>query len=188
MKTLASALLLTFCLAGCSLPLPTHQPQSFRYYVLNIPTPVRAQPVSGPRLGVVPVTLPGYLNRPQIVTRDTDNVNIRVNDFDRWGEELGTGVSRLLCESLTAHGHPAISLRTGAHVDNRLLLEVLRFDGTPGKTVILDAIWTIQKQGTILHTGHVIIEEDAGDDLESMVQAQSKLIFELGAAIDRALH
>ena len=187
MKALASALLLVLCLSGCTLPLTTAQPQSFRYYVLNIPTPASPQPVSGPRMGVVPVTMPGYLNRPQIVTREADGVNIRVNDFDRWGEELGTGVSRLLCESLTAHGHPAISLRTGAHVDNRLLLEVLRFDGTPGKTVTLDAIWTIQKQGTILRTGHVILEEQAGDDLESMVRAQSKLIFDLGAAIDKAL-
>lgn len=135
----------------------------------------------------MPVTMPGYLERTQIVTRDPDGVGIHVDDFARWGEQLSLGVSRLLCESLSAHGRPAVSLRTGTRVKERLVVEVLRFDGTPGATAVLDALWTLQSHGKALASGHTVLEEDAGESQESLVRAQSKLVFELGAEIAKAL-
>ncbi len=188
MKALTAVLALLLLLAGCApFSIGSRNTQSFRYYVLSGPTLSQIPPASGPRLGVVPITMPGYLNRPHIVTRDADGVNMHVSDLDRWGEDLGIGISRVLCESLTAHGKSAVSLRTGVQVDYRLLLEVLRLDGTPGKTVILDALWSIQKQGKILYGGHVLLEEPAGDTMESMVRAESTLVCNLGGSIAAAM-
>ena len=64
--------------------------ESVRYYVLSatpagpVGAAVRDIPV-----GVGPVELPEYLDRPQIVTRTSQN-ELNVADFDRWAESLAT--------------------------------------------------------------------------------------------------
>lgn len=176
------SLALALSLAACAPSGPNP-----RYYVLSGPAAPASSAVSGPRLGVLPVTMPGYLDRPQLVTRDANGVGIHVDAFSRWGEELSLGVSRLLCESLAAHGRPAVSLRTGARTEERLVVEVLRFDGTPGGSATLDALWTLQRRGRILASGRTVLEEAAGKDTESLIQAQSKLVFRLGSALAEAL-
>jgi len=52
-------------------------------------------------IGIGPVKIPEYLNRPQIVTRDNNNMLIFAQ-FDRWGESLDIGLGRLIRENLIA--------------------------------------------------------------------------------------
>ena len=51
-------------------------------------------------VGVGPVQLPQYVNRPQIVTRTGRN-ELEVAPFARWGEPLEENYSRVLAENLT---------------------------------------------------------------------------------------
>ena len=74
-----------------------------RFYVL---TPVAATGVaaastqgSGLIVSVGPVTLPSYLNRPQIVTRLAGG-EVDLAEFDRWAEILIEAVPRVLAEDL----------------------------------------------------------------------------------------
>jgi uncharacterized lipoprotein YmbA len=46
-----------------------------------------------------PVDIPQYLVRPQIVTQD-DGGMMNIAQFDRWGESLDAGISRLIIEEL----------------------------------------------------------------------------------------
>lgn len=188
MKRLSAlALALAFLLSGCSLSLPFAGPvQAVKYYVLTSPVSAGKE-ASAPRIGVMPLSMPGYLARPQLVVRESDGVNIRVLDFDRWGEEIGQGMSRVLCDALATEGISAVPLRTGSQVDAKLMLDVRRFDGSLDGVVMLDAAWTVQKGKTVFRAGHTVKELPCGESLESMVEAQSKLVQELARDIARAL-
>lgn len=182
-----SALALAFLLSGCSVSLPFAGPtQQVKYFVLTSPGSTGKE-AAAPRIGVLPLSMPGYLSRPQLVVREADGVNIRVLDFERWGEEIGLGFSRVLCDSLAAEGLSAVPLRTGTHVDAKLMLDVRRFDGSLDGVVILDTVWTIQQGKTVCQTGHTVKELPCGDSLESMVQTQSALIRALAEDIAKAL-
>ena len=186
MKRLTT-LALAFLLSGCSLSLPFSGPtRQVEYYVLTSPVSAGKE-MASPRIGVLPLSMPGYLTRPQLVVRESDGVNIRVLDFDRWGEEIGQGVSRVLCDALSAEGISAVPLRTGSQVDAKLMLDVRRFDGSLDGVVILDAVWTLQKGKTVCQTGHTIKELPCGESLESMVETQSRLIQELARDIARSM-
>jgi len=182
-----TALALAFLLSGCSFNLPFSGPgQEVQYYVLSAPAPAGTE-LASPRIGVMPLSMPGYLSRPQIVIREADGVNIRVLDFERWGEELGRGISRVLCDALSAEGVSAVPLRTGTQVDAKLMLDVRRFDGALGGEVMLDTVWTIQRGKTVYRTGHVVKSVACEDDIVSMVEAQSSLLCFLAKDIARAI-
>jgi uncharacterized protein len=131
------------CLAGASAPT--------RFYTL-VPTavpPIEANAITakpGPAIGVAPVTLPGYLDRRQIVTRRGRD-EIELGEFDLWSEPLKDSATRVLGEDL------AILLRTdrvarlswrGSHrVQYQVAVEVARFEGAAGADVTLEARWRI---------------------------------------------
>ena len=75
-------------LTGCGRSIPP------RFYVLS-PLP-RGQQVSAPDkplvIGIGPVELPPYLDRPQIVSRPDAN-RIALAEFDRWAEPLASSFS-----------------------------------------------------------------------------------------------
>ena len=132
---------LVLALAACGGQVPT-----FRYYVLT--------PLSGPAasaadtgavsVGVGPVRLPGYLDRPQIVTRRGAD-EIALGDLDRWGEALADGIPRTIADTIGALLPSArIALFPWAGtVQYQVLIDVNRFDGPLGGDLLLDVRWRI---------------------------------------------
>lgn len=182
MKALLPVLALSLALTGCSLPAQLRSAPAVRYYVLSSPLPQSSVSESS-GIGVLPVTLPGYLSRQQIVLREADGITITINEFDRWGESLGQGISRVLCDALAVRGIPALPLRTGAKVTDKLMLDVRRLDGPLEGNVTLDVVWRLQRDGNVLKSGHLVTARPAGKTLNSMVEAQSLLIQDLAADI-----
>jgi hypothetical protein len=134
-----------FCLsalAGCASTPPSE------FYLLT----AAGEEPSGPGTAsdlcvhVEPVSLPEYLNRPQLVTRDRAG-GMRVVEFHRWGEPLEEAVPRVLARNLAAE------LRTNrvfapresdaARPDYRVFVNLRRLDGQPGREVALQALWTV---------------------------------------------
>ncbi len=71
-----------------------------RFFVLQS----LVEPPAAPRepvgiVGIESVLLPGHLDRPQIVTWAGPN-EMRTDEFLRWGEPLGEGITRTLAEDL----------------------------------------------------------------------------------------
>ena len=182
MKAFFATLALAAVLAGCSLPAQLRSSPDVRYYVLSSPLPASSTTELA-TIGVLPVTLPGYLMRQQIVLRDADGINISINEYERWGESLSQGISRVLCDSLAVRGVPALPLRTGAKVSDRLMLDVRRLDGPLGGDVVFDGVWRLQRDGKVLSSGHMVKSRPAGDSMESMVRAQSLLVQDLAEDI-----
>ena len=85
---------LALVLTGCSSTSPS------RFFVLTSQDRLVAGHLqSDVSIGVGPIVLPHYLDRPQIVTRTGQN-ELRLAEFDRWAEPLTENVSRVLTEDL----------------------------------------------------------------------------------------
>ncbi len=132
-------------LAGCARSQPS------RFYVLHSitgPAPVmQGEPVSQPGVvGIMPVQVPEYLDRPQIVTRTNTN-ELRFAEFHRWGEPLDKNIARVLMENLS-NMMPSARIALfpwpkAMKMRYELAVEVIQLEGLPGGTVSLTARWSI---------------------------------------------
>jgi uncharacterized lipoprotein YmbA len=139
-------------LAGCARTAPVS------YYQLSALDAARTVPVSAEAgkvvLGIGPVRLAEYLDRPQIVTRLTAN-RLQLADSHRWAEPLGENIPRVLGENLSAllgierillHPWPASKA-----TDYQLLVEILHFENESDGAARLVALWSIKgKDGAIV--------------------------------------
>ncbi len=130
-------------LAGCAAT-PT------RFYVLS-PVPGATGTERAPiGLAVGPVSLPDYLDRPQIVTRDGANA-VRLGANDQWAGPLDDMLPRLLVEDLAARlpGDRVVGFpRTDAPAfDRRVAVDVSRFDVDEAGNAVLVAQWQVTAPG-----------------------------------------
>jgi len=130
-------------LAGCS-SAPT------RFYVLT-PVPVSSgQPVAGagqgPGIGVGPVELPDYTDRPQIVTR-LDQNQFKLADFDNWSEPLKDNFTQVLAENLSilipTERVFVFPWKRENRVSYQVMVKVMRFDRAVDGDSVLTVRWRI---------------------------------------------
>ena len=171
MKPLLAAAAVAALLTGCSLPGAKSTPD-VHWYVLDAPAAAQA---TSARVEVVPAELPGYLDRPQIIERGS-GVALRIHDFERWGEGLGEGFTRVLCAGLSKEGVSASAVRPGSSAPVRLKVEVLRFEGTLGGNAVLEAGWEICANGQCDRRGTYRAEAPAGATMDAMIAAESGLV------------
>ncbi len=128
-------------LAGCGTSVPV------RYFNLE---PIDYGTTSSPEqrhiVGLGPLDLPGYLARPQIVTRGT-NAEIIINDFRRWAEPVDESMHRIvaanvegLVEDVTVVSYP---YHTMAQPEFRIYGDVVRFDADVTGEAVLVVQWGI---------------------------------------------
>lgn len=139
-------------------------------------------------LGIGPVTIPEYLNRPQIVTR-SDRYEIDIADFDRWAETLDSSIPRVLAENL------AVLLSTDRIYtypwreivpDYQARIDVIRFDGRVPGNVELTVRWTLLKGGQetrIVRKKFYDKKPIAGQGYSGMVSAMSLTLYDLSREI-----
>jgi len=141
-----SVIILNACLvfaAGCSTSPPT------RFYVLSNLQQSPQPPISARQdiaVGVGPVELPDYLDRPQIVTRTGQN-ELNLAEFDKWGETLKDNANQVLAENLAlllpskkVHTYP---WKRSTALDYQVVVKITRFDHTEGGETALHARWNI---------------------------------------------
>jgi len=176
-----STVMLALLLCGCGSSRPA------KFYTLtpvqSMSTPGKQTAVSGQKttVGVGPLEIPDYVDRPQIVTRTAQN-ELDVAQFDRWGGSLKPDVARVLMEHLSTLLSPdQISVaqwtRSGSF-QYRVALDITRFDVTPGQNVWLKAQWTIfgRDGKAVLARESNITEPVAGRDYTTMVSAMSRAL------------
>jgi hypothetical protein len=177
--------LLGLVLAGCATSPPA------RYYSLAPLQPPAVKAASVPRFTVAvgPVILPDLLQRPQIATRTKDQ-QISFSDFHRWAGSLADETKRVLVVNLSgllAGMRAAVSTDDMAiDPDFRVVVNINRFDGLPGSSVWLNAVWTIKEQKgkmAIAVNQSVIEEQVSGLEYLDLVSAQSRAIGQLSRAI-----
>ena len=128
-------------LAGCTRTPPA------QYYVLAAPAGESAlAPRTGALIGLGPIGLPGYLDRPQIVTRSSEN-RLELAASRRWAEPFEESFKRALYEQLAAL-RPELRFlhypwKASPPVTARIVLDVQRFDRGSDGAVTLLARWSV---------------------------------------------
>jgi uncharacterized lipoprotein YmbA len=181
-------LLTVFFIAACSTTPPV------AYYTLNT-LPERQQEIPAAvmddtlAIGVGPVEFPKFLDRPQIVTRKSQN-QIEVSEFHRWAGSFPGDFSRVLAKNIS------ILLPTDRVAvypwgeqfspTYRVKLDVEQFDGQVGERVVLEVTWMVTDQeGTNkLLVRKSLIEEPVSDETyEALVVAESNALATLSRTI-----
>jgi uncharacterized lipoprotein YmbA len=142
MISICSLVLLASVLFGCSRSQPT------RFYLLSSLDSSAAAMTQTPDLSVAigPITLPQYLDRPQIVTQSGTNM-IVLAEFDRWAEPLEGNLARVLAENLSLLlGTERLFLypsRQARSADIQVPLKVVALDGGWDSPARLKVRWSM---------------------------------------------
>ena len=140
-------ILLAFIFNGClsisNSPVP-------RFYTLrlvdNIGENKKFDIASKIIIGIGPIEIPEYQNRPQIVTRNNGGM-LTFAQFDRWGESLDAGLARLILENLTVMLPQAefqiFPCNFAIPLDYQIIVSVVQLESQLDKEIVLRTQWTI---------------------------------------------
>ena len=148
-------------------------------------------------IGVGPVRLREYLNRPQIVTRSGEN-EIHIGLFHSWGEPLAENFSATLASNLSVLlDTDRLALwpwgRKIEHVDFQIIVDVIRFDGVLGGEAVLSARWYVFNYKEGMKTEEVIPKKSTytapmeDDSYEALVAAMSKTLDDFSREVAEAI-
>ena len=171
--------------AGCT---TTGEP---RYYLMS---PVAPEQPAGSTLdlvlGVGPLQLADYLQRSNLVTRESPS-RVRVAPDHKWGATLDSHLAELLAEDLRMRlGLPGVHVypwQPATRLDYQLTVDVGRFIHEDD-AVYLDAQWQLfgRASGEVFE-GFSRVREPAAADYDAVVNGMSRAIGRLADEIAAAL-
>ena len=188
-------LLISFIFLGGCLGTGTQKPTD--YYLLQPLNSAMEEQGAAAREGIVlgigPVRVQDYLNRPQIVTR-TSTSEIMLHEFHYWGEPLSTNFTVVLAQNLSALlSTDRIFIFPYRNKQNlplqyQVIVDVIRFDGEPGvKASLLVQYCILQFQDNgmkELVTRQPSFSKPLADDsIATLVAAMSELVADLSREI-----
>ncbi len=174
---LVAALLLPGCLSNTSKPA--------NFYVLNSDlsqAPVNTDTDSAPAVEIVALHIPPYLDRKQIVTRESEN-QLHFSEQNRWAGKLRKNLSRVLVKNLS---HLLQSSRVAAiphslpiNAQYQLEIAIVQFERNAAGHILLSAQWRLakSKEMKLVASGTEDIESQVSivaDDYQSIVSAMSQ--------------
>ncbi len=187
------ALFAAIALVGCGALGP--RPDRSRLYTL---TPLSDVSDGGARLadlelGLGPIALPEYLERPALVTR-VAATEIALSTQARWAEPLDLAIDRILRQNLAAllgagriASHP---WPPSQRPELAVALDVSRFELDARGDALLDARWTLRdaRTGAVLDARQTSLVEAAGGGgtdagVEALSRALAGLSREIAAAV-----
>ena len=176
------------CLSACA-----GKSASSKFYVLSPLPQSKLGETEGTTIAVFPVAMPDYLDRPQIVTRVSEN-QITFDEFNRWAEPLNESFYTVLVENLATllNSDKVIKAtqKLGITASLQVGVEVSQFDGTLGGDVVLLAKWGLfAEQGKkLLFVKRSSFREPTGaSSCEALVAAHSRAVAALSREIAEAV-
>lgn len=166
--------------------------QTLYYTLSDIDAPPVAPASSASALvGVGPVALPDYVDRPQIVVRTGENA-VEQATFDQWGGSLDDMVPAVLVDDLATRlpGDHFVAFPQSGDLafDYRVPVRITRFDVTTAGDAVVSARWQVRDR-----TGVVLVRETTarataeGTGYTLRVAALSRALGQLADDIARAL-
>ena len=178
-RLVISAMFIT--LVGCASP-----SQPTRFYRLEsgraIAETVDLKPRSGiAQIGVSPVVLSGYLDRPQIVERSSGHL-LTLYDFDQWAGSLQDNLQAVMTNALQQQlqGMQVFAYPWHQSLDPQyeLNLSISRFDRV-GETIVLRALWSLleRRDNQIVEMQQMTLQEPVSDEgVEAGVDAAERVV------------
>lgn len=181
-------LLSSLVLCGCSTS------KSPNYYILHslqseAPGAVQATAEKDLTIGVGPIKIPEYLDRPQMATRTTPN-SLQFAEFDKWAASLEKDLGRVLAENLSillSTDRVVVFPWTGSvHVTHQVTVDLAKLDYTPDGKVVLVAGWSVfgddgKKLLTMKRSRLTVPVQSTG--FEAIAAAQSRVVEDMSREI-----
>ncbi len=189
MGRLIPLIMLTLMLGACSIGQPS-KPSNF--YVLTpqvsmedgaLLKPSESKADTQKVIGVGPIKIPSYIDRPQMVLRSGQDVRITLDEFNRWGEPLADNVPRIVTDMVALHAGPDVSVVQYPSASNRhanlwITMNINRLDGALGESATIDTWWSIvSRDGDLLHTGRFHHSIPVGQEFADLAKAESTLLW-----------
>lgn len=173
---------------GCA----TTPPPTF--FQLEEPANVQLSGIErGIAVGVGPLNLPAYLDRPHVVTRATDH-QLELSEFNRWAEPLKDSMLRVIAVNLSNQLESTRVFvlprrRPVVPIEFKVEINVARFDGKLGGEVLLVARWILLgKEDQLIKTKVSILkEQSAGAGYDSLITAQNTVLRMLSSEIAESI-
>lgn len=189
-RLLSGAAALLPALAACTRTRPT-----MFYTLVTAAGPPRVKrPGKGLVVGLGPITLPQYLDRPDIVTREGAN-QMRLAEFHQWAQPLEPMLTQIMAEDLLvllgAEDVIPVPQRRDVPLDQVVEADVNRFEADEAGEVVLDARWRVYRgdDDTLTTSGRSLITEQGAPvpDYDAIVAAMSRAVGQLSAEIAFAI-
>lgn len=186
-----AVLLVIYLLAGCG------RTTSPAYYLMPSLTDAAPPPVAssggGPYIGVGPVELADYLDRPQIVTRAADG-RVDLAEFHKWAGDLKQRLPVVLADNLSVIlGTDRILVfpwKSAIPVRYQVTVNITRMDALPPSEAILTARWAVLDQDgrrlRVMRTSDIRVPI-AGEGVSAIVMAQGRALERLSRDIAAVL-
>ncbi|MGR8932516.1 MAG: PqiC family protein [Gammaproteobacteria bacterium] len=142
-------------------------------------------------VGLSPVKVPDYIDRPQIVTARAQNA-YHLSEFNRWAEALDRNITRVLARNLTMLVPADVWLTRSSSLAKqaafRLGVNILEYHVDPQGQAILTAQWTVSKNGKLLLNRQLSYRADASNsDYRLMVASLNDCLTRLSRDIAQSL-
>jgi hypothetical protein len=194
---ISNRLKITFGAVACAIAVacsfgPKEDPS--RFYVLSAVAEQEAESrIGSAYIGIGPINVPVYLDRPQFVTRVSEN-KIDLREYHRWAEPLDEAITRVLTEDMTRTlgtqtivGFPWY---TPAILHGSVAVVFERFETDSAGVAHLSARWVLREgaAGDIYTSGETVLSETpAGPDTRDEVEALSVLLARLSEELASAI-
>jgi uncharacterized lipoprotein YmbA len=185
-KVSTASLLACILVTGCTFMRP--QPDRSRFFVLTSVSDADIEATRSARegnalgIGLGPLRLPDYLDRPQIVRRVDDN-RLAFSELERWAEPLDKNITRVMSQNLSmlldTDRIVEFPSFTSVRMDYELPMEILRFELGPTGAAHLVVRWGVKgtKEEEVMHAAESRFTETVeGDGTQAIVAALSKLL------------
>jgi len=188
----STGLILVFLtLGGCG---ATTQPSKF--YLLNSlasSEKAASNVPAGMAIGIGPIHIPEYVDRPQIVTRMSEN-ELKLAEFHKWAEPLKDNIPQVLADNLS------VLMRTdqvtiypwkrSTSIDYQVIIDITRFDTSSDAEAHLVARWQVFGHDTrkvlALKKSHLKASLQSSD-YHSIVSALNQTLADLSRAITTSI-
>ena len=203
MRLLLAMLISTLAILGCSSPQPN-------FYTLGA-SPIPPAALTAKKTGIMvgPVTLPGKVDRPQLVLQNANNT-VQVYEYHRWANSLkgdvGDVIASNVAQALAISNVWSFSQSTQANFDYQVFIDVQNIDAKLGGPVEVDVLWTIKSAPTTKSSskastlgggsgalakpimGRSLVQEPvSGSGFDAVVAAQSRAFAKVGQEIARSI-
>lgn len=124
------------------------------------------------------IIIPEYVDKPQIVLQQPELAELKVSEFNRWGDELGEMLKNTFIDNLSAMlpNSQVNALMYGINSRYIIKIKVEKFSGWLQKNAILKVQWQIlNANGKVIFSDVKEYIKNAGKSYDSYVMAQSKL-------------
>lgn len=141
-------------------------------------------------LALVPVKIPHYLDRSQMVNAAGKNT-YQLDELHRWAERLDENMTRVMLQDLTQLIPADVVLTTSKHAQHaelRLMVNVLEFHVDPQGQAWLMAQWQVNQGDKVLLSQQGSYHQAlAGSDVSLKVQALNQCFNQLNQDIASAI-